>query len=66
MLIRIFQVAAVLFAAMAGYFFWAGNFDGTFVAAVLAASCFFLNIRFQIKERTAERAARDQAADAAE
>ena len=66
MLIRIFQAATVLFAAIAGYFFWTGNTDGTFVAAVLAASAFFLNIRFQIKERTAERAAREREADASD
>jgi hypothetical protein len=64
MLIRIFQIAAVIFAALAGYFFWSGNSDGAFVAAVLAACSFFLNIRFQIKGRNDERAERQKAAEA--
>lgn len=65
-MVRIFQIVTVIFAAAAGYFFWMDNTDGTFVSAVLAAVSFFLNIRFQIKERKAEREAREQAADVSE
>jgi hypothetical protein len=44
-------------AATAGVLFWLGNTDGMFIAAVLGAVCFFLSIRFQIKERNARRVA---------
>ena len=50
-MIRIFQIAAVMFLAIAAYFLWAENKDGVFVAVVLAACGFFLSFRFQAKER---------------
>ena len=50
-MIRIFQIAAVMFLAIAAYFLWAENKDGVFVALVLSACSFFLSIRFQAKER---------------
>jgi len=30
---------------------WKENTDGLFVSAVLGAVCFFLSVRFQVKER---------------
>lgn len=54
-MVRIFQILAVILAGVAAYFLWADNWDGTFVAAVLAASSFFIGMRFQIKARMAER-----------
>jgi len=45
------KIAALLFAGIAVYFWWAGNQDGIFVALVLAACCYFLSMRFQIKAR---------------
>jgi hypothetical protein len=54
---RFFQIASVVIAAAAGYFFWIGNSDYTFVAIVLACLSFFLSIRFQVKERNRVRAA---------
>ena len=61
---RVFQIAAVLFAAAAGYFFWNGQKDYTFAAAVLACVSFFLSIRAQVKERNKIREAdRELAAD---
>ena len=52
---RIFQAAAVIFAAAAAYFFWNGSTDAAFGAGVLAACAFLLSIRFQIKARNVLR-----------
>ena len=54
-MIRIFQILAVILAGFAAYFLWADNWDGTFIAVVLAISSFFLSMRFQIKARIAGR-----------
>lgn len=51
----LFQILAVIFAAVAGVLFWLGNTDGLFIAAVLGAVCFFLSVRFQTKERLRQR-----------
>lgn len=48
---RIFQILAVILIGVAAVFLWKGNNDGTFIAAVLGAVCFFLSVRFQVKER---------------
>lgn len=53
---RVFQILAVVLAAVAGVFFWLGNTDGLFIAAVIGAVCFFLSIRFQVKKRMRSRA----------
>ncbi len=52
---RLFQILAVVLAAVAGVLFWLGNNDGLFIAAVLGAVCFFLSVRFQVKERMRRR-----------
>ena len=54
---RVFQIVSIVLAAAAGYLFWIGQRDYTFVAAVLACLCFFLSIRFQVKERNKIREA---------
>ena len=54
---RVFQIISVLLAAAAGYLFWIGQRDYTFVAAVLACTAFFLSVRFQVKERNKIREA---------
>jgi hypothetical protein len=54
---RLFQILAIVMAAAAGVLFWLGNTDGLFVAAVLGAVCFFISIRFQVKDRNDRRAA---------
>lgn len=54
---RLFQILAVVMAAAAGVLFWLGNTDGLFIAAVLGAVCFFISIRFQVKQRNEQRAA---------
>ena len=54
---RAFQIVSVLLAAAAGYLFWVGQRDYTFVAAVMACMAFFLSIRFQVKERNRIREA---------
>ncbi len=51
---RIFMIAAVLFAASAGYFYWAGSNDAAFISGVLACVAFFLNVRYQSKTRVRE------------
>ena len=57
----LFQLLAVALAAAAGYFYWQGNTDGTFVSIVLAAVSYLLSLRFQIKARMKERVAQEQA-----
>jgi hypothetical protein len=52
---RLFQILAVLLIAVAAYFLWQRNNDAMFVSAVLGAVCFFLSIRFQVKERMANK-----------
>ena len=54
---RVFQIAAVTLAGLAGYFFWIGNRDYAFVSVVLGCVAFFLSVRFQVKERNRIRAA---------
>ena len=54
MIIRVFQVLSVIFAAAAAYFWWADNFDFAFAGVVLAICAFFLSIRFQAKARNDE------------
>lgn len=54
---RLFQALAVLLAASAAYFLWAGNKDGAFVTAVLGCVAFFLSVRVQVKDRNRARAA---------
>ena len=46
---------AVILIGVAAFFLWTGNTDGLFVAAVLGAVCFFLSVRFQVKERVERR-----------
>ena len=66
MIIRLFQVLSILFAIAAGYFLWQDNGDGAFVSAVIGAVCFFLIIRFQVKERVTVREAERRSAETAE
>ena len=54
-LIRIFQVLAVVLIGVAAYFFSRDDKDAAFIAAVLAICAFFLNIRSQIKGRVNAR-----------
>jgi 4-hydroxybenzoate polyprenyltransferase len=48
---RLFQILAVILIGIAAFFLWRGNSDGLFVSAVLGAVCFFLSVRFQVKQR---------------
>ena len=57
MIVRIFQIVAVLLVGAAAYFLWSGNRDYGFVSAVLGAVSFFLSVRFQVKERNMIREA---------
>ncbi len=57
---RIFQVLAVILIGVAAFFLWTGNNDAMFVAAVIGAVCFFLSIRFQVKERLEFRKPREE------
>lgn len=47
----IFQIVAVIFFGVAAYFLWRGNYEMLFVFSVVSSVCYFLNYRFQIKER---------------
>ena len=46
---------AVILAGVAAYFLWLGNNDWFFLSAVVGAVCFFLSIRFQVKQRLRQR-----------
>ncbi len=63
---KAFQALAVLLAAAAIYFFWAGNSDWMFASGVLGSVAFFLSVRFQVKERNKIREAEREAAAAEE
>ncbi len=52
---RIFQILAVILIGVAAFFLWRGNNDGLFISAVVGAVCFFLSVRFQVKERMEQR-----------
>lgn len=58
---KLFQILAVILIGVAAFFLWRGNTDGLFVSAVLGAVCFFLSVRFQVKERLDKRAAAEEA-----
>jgi hypothetical protein len=49
-----FRIFIGVFLAIAGYFYWDQNRDGVFLSVVLAAVCFFLSMRFQIKAKQNE------------
>jgi len=48
---RFFQITAVILIGVAAFFWWRGNADGLFIAAVFGAVSFFLSVRFQVKGR---------------
>ena len=52
---RLFQILAVILAGIAAFFWYRGNQDALFVAAVLGSVCFFLSYRFQVKDRMKQR-----------
>ncbi len=52
---RIFQITAVILVGVAAFFLWKGNNDAMFISAVVGAVCFFLSVRFQVKERMQQR-----------
>jgi len=58
---RLFQILAVILAGVAAFFLWKGNWDAGFVSAVFGAVCFFLSVRFQVKERVKIRDAEREA-----
>jgi len=61
---RIFQILAVILAGVAAFFYWKGNVDGLYLAAVAGAVSFFLSVRFQVKERNKIRESQRHAAEA--
>ena len=52
---KLFQILAAVLAGVAVFFWWKGNNDAMFVSTVSGAVCFFLNYRFQVKERMEQR-----------
>ena len=50
-MVRGFQITAAAFALIALFFLWEQNRDGVFVTLVLAASSYFLSVRYAAKER---------------
>jgi hypothetical protein len=63
---RIFQAAALMLAVLAGYFFWHGDRDASFIAAVLGSVSFFLSVRTQVAARNKIRESERLAADESE
>jgi uncharacterized membrane protein YdjX (TVP38/TMEM64 family) len=57
---RLFQILAAILAGVAAFFLWRGNWDATFVSAVFGAVCFFLSVRFQVRDRMNAREAERQ------
>lgn len=52
---RIFQFSIIIFVGLAAFFYYVANDDGVFISVVLACLCFFLSVRFQVKERNDQR-----------
>lgn len=52
---RLFQILAVILIGVAAYFLWTGSAENAFVAGVVGAVCFFLSVRFQVKDRMKRR-----------
>lgn len=63
---RIFQILAVILIGVAAFFLWKGNKDGVFITAVIGAVCFFLSVRFQVKQRLSETEAEREKENIAE
>jgi hypothetical protein len=59
----LFKVLAVILLGVAAVFLWQKNWDAVFVAAVLSAVCYFLNMRFQIKARINRRKLEEKETD---
>jgi hypothetical protein len=57
---KIFQIMAVILIGVATFFLWKGNNDAMFISAVVGAVCFFLSIRFQVKEKLKQRKFEEQ------
>lgn len=53
---RFFQIMAAILAGVAVFFWWKGSNDAMFISTVVGSVCFFLSIRFQVKERMEQRA----------
>ncbi len=51
---------AVILIGVATFFLWKGNNDAMFISAVVGAVCFFLSIRFQVKEKLKQRKFEEQ------
>ena len=55
-----FQAAAGVLALAAVYFWSQENTDGVYLAAVAGCVCFFIGIRFQVKESIRKREIEEQ------
>ena len=55
-----FQLLAVMFGAIAAFFFWQEQTEVMFVAGVLGAVAFFLSIRMQVRTRVARRVSENE------
>lgn len=55
-----------MLAVLAGYFFWHGDRDASFIAAVLGSVSFFLSVRTQVAARNKIRESERLAADESE
>lgn len=53
---RLFQFFAAVLVVLAVYFYLNGQIENVFITAVFGSLCFFIGIRFQVKERLDARA----------
>lgn len=53
---RLFQCFAGVLIILAVYFYLNGQIENVFITAVFGSLCFFIGIRFQVKERLEARA----------
>ena len=53
----IFKILAVILGGIAAYFLWTAKNDAAFASVVGGCVCFFLSVRFEVKERNRLRSA---------
>jgi hypothetical protein len=60
---RTFKALSFVFIAVAFFFVWRQDLDAVFIAGVMAASCFFLSMRYEIVARRERREAERRSAE---
>jgi hypothetical protein len=63
MIVRVFQILAVILVGVAVFFWYSEDNDWAFAAGVCAAAAYFLAMRFQMKERVRQADAENYGED---